>query len=87
MTSIWYHGTTEKNAAAILRCGYFNIDTWFARRFEDAVTFGGNTVFVVRVKFNSRSWQVHSANQISTDRVLKIYEVKTATTFLKGRKG
>lgn len=62
---IWFHGTHYALAAKIEREG-FKPGTWFARHMEDAVAFGGNCIFWVRVTFDKTplKWQVHCVNRI-----------------------
>ena len=41
-----YHGTNEENSKSILKDG-FREGTYFAYHLEDALTFGGQYVFLV----------------------------------------
>ena len=84
MKKIWYHGTTKVNAKKILKEG-FKKGTYFADHLEDALYYGGNNVFEVRIdfKFNKGrrykafSWQVMCANNITTDHIIayKTYKI------------
>lgn len=71
---IWYHGTSPKNAELIVNSGQFNIGTWFARKEEHALRFGGPTVFQVRLEKDLISadvdWQLHTLVPIPTSRIV-----------------
>jgi hypothetical protein len=77
MQSVWFHGTTRHNAYSILRNG-FREGTWFARHMEDAVKFGGEYVFSVRIVFEKCpiKWQVCTANAIPKERIAGLCSVK-----------
>lgn len=71
--SLWYHGTNEIIAKVIMQDKFFKEGTWFARHLEDAIEFGGTTVFMVSIKFRTKQWQVCSANRIPTNKIIRIY--------------
>src|SRR6266850_8485923 len=62
---IWFHGTNYRSALKIERTG-FRRGTWFARHMEDAVAFGGDCIFWVKVRFDKvpLKWQVCCSNTI-----------------------
>jgi hypothetical protein len=72
MQSVWFHGTSEKNALSIEREG-FRTGTWFARHMEDAVAFGGPIVMFVKVTFDKAPmrWQVCSSNAIPATAIIR----------------
>jgi len=45
--AIWYHGTTQENADAILASGFFKQGTFFADNMGSALHYGGDCIFEV----------------------------------------
>ena len=82
---IWFHGTKDtETALKILRNG-FREGTWFAAHLEDAIEFGGEFVFYVDAQFQTRKWQVCSANSVTKTAILKV--VKFSRTYPFGDSG
>lgn len=73
---IWFHGTDWRSALKIQRDG-FRAGTWFARHMEDAVEFGGDCVFWVKVRFSRApmKWQACSSNQIPASAIWKRMDI------------
>ena len=71
-----YHGTNGENSKSILKDG-FREGTYFAYHLEDALTFGGQYVFLVEfdeTKFNNTDdendrWQFWIINPIAPDKI------------------
>jgi hypothetical protein len=77
MMRIWYHGTTEENAAAIMKTG-FRENTYFASGLQDAISYGGHYVFEAAINFGEKEpWQIKTANEIPPDWIISLrrYEV------------
>ncbi len=72
---ICFHGTTSENAKKILTEG-FNIGTYFAAHLEDAIAFGGESVFFVKFdehRFNGPDdWQFHLRERVPPDQIWKL---------------
>jgi len=67
---LMYHGTTAKNANAILRDGNFHTGTHFAHHMEDALNMGGDYVFSVRFDEKpTEYWEWRCPEPIPTSRV------------------
>ena len=74
---ICFHGTTEENAEKILAEG-FNVGTYFALHLEDAIEFGGESVFFVEFdegKFNGPvDWQFHLRERVPPTKIKKLVQ-------------
>lgn len=72
---IWFHGTNEKAAHAILETG-FRAGTYFAKNLADAIGYGGRFVFEVAIQFRADysdlPWQVTTAEPIPPGRIVRL---------------
>jgi len=80
---IWYHGTDVEAAEKIGKIG-FKSGTWFAEHLEDALAFGGDTVFEVALDHTpvkDGNWQMCIAEPIPFDAVVSITRYNPDRTF------
>lgn len=70
-----FHGTTKENAESILRTG-FNKESWFAFHLEDALAYGGEYVFTVKLdaeKLNNEpDWQFFTNEHIPKEKIQRL---------------
>ena len=73
----WYHGTDKGKAESILLVG-FRPDSWFAKRMEDAVVFGGSHVLSVELQRTlvPDSWQCHIPDSVPACCIQQYYIVR-----------
>ncbi len=74
---ICFHGTNKDAAEKILTEG-FNVGTYFARHLEDALEFGGDSVFCVdfpKDEFDlPDDWQFHVDKKIPPNQIKRLTE-------------
>ena len=73
-SSIVFHGTSQKNAVAILREG-FEEGTYFAAHLEDAIGYGGLCVFEVAYPSNlikNNNWQFTCESKILPEFIVRL---------------
>jgi hypothetical protein len=74
--AFWYHGTTEENAASILREG-FREHTTFGRHLEDSLNFGGDFIFIVYFTADPTDyWEYISRVPIPVSRIYELLVIQ-----------
>lgn len=66
---IWFHGTNETAAKAILAEG-FREHCWFAAHLEDALAFGGPHVFEVALDVSEKNWQISIPHVVPREQIV-----------------
>ncbi len=73
---IMYHGTNYRNSINILKYG-FKSGTFFSKHLEDALFFGGNYIFEVRIINEFSYWEYVCDNIVPASEIVKYYKIPT----------
>jgi len=80
--AIMYHGTSQEDAAKILKSG-FEAKTYFARHLEDAIGYGGSHVFEVAMpeELNQDKWQIIASKKVPKERIISLINYKPQSKY------